>query len=586
MNDTFLKYYENELDHLRHASQRFASEFPKVASRLQLGAQECPDPYVERLLEGMAFLTARVALKMDDGLADFSETLLQQLSPEFVMPVVSRAVVRVSGMEAGAELPVGTRFETPSSLPERTVCRFNSRETLMTSGLSPQSSSYEESELSALVARAGKPLVGYLRSDFQCQGRGTGEILFFVSLPESATCELMSLLLHACAGIIVKVGDSEILLPPDALSHSLLPEAPGGLPELAEYFIQPAQLAFLRLQLPLHLLPESGLLSLRFLLEHTPSPRLRMLLSQPVLLPDCVRVMNAFPMRLSRVVPSWRQSEYLVADATAVSNYEILQVESGAAYGEDGRMLFELYPFYQARHAALPGYRDRVNYISLHREEAIAPQRNRMSPYKGCDTYARFSGPDYSAHRESISSIGLQALCSNRDLPLFVRKDAVLSITSGDLSGSARLQQGPTPPAAPLMRDESLWMGLALSKLSPGSLAAQGDDAIAPLLHRLLRWMHHESNATAHRQLEGIRAGRIMSCTRTLAVQGDLCTVRGWRIELELDESAFGGTGEFLFARALASFVLGLADINSFMEVQIRSSSSHIWSWQQHPTNP
>ncbi len=586
MSDSFLKYYENELDHLRRASRRFATEFPKIAARLQLSEQECADPYVERLLEGMAFLTARIARKMDDGVADFSESVLQQLGPEYMMPVASRAIVQITGKQAGAHLPAGSIFDVLTSLPKQTKCRFLSREPIELSGWQTVSSSYEEAGLSALSEKTGMKVSGYLRADFDCHGKVPKAVNFFVKLPESAACELLSLLLFECAGILIKAGDEERLISPKALKHLTLPESPGALPEPAEYFILPEQTAFIQLNTADIPLLESGRISLRFLFKKGADSRLRLLLSEPVLQPDCVRVINAFPFRLSRITPSWRQNEHLVPDATAGSDYEILQVYDGAAYTEDSTKLFNLYPFYHAEHHAMPGYGDKLNYLSIHREETVAPKRKRMSHYVGSDVFIKVSGPDYTALRDSIASIGIQALCSNRDLPLFIRKDAHLNLEADDISAICQFEHGPTAPAPPLMRDEDLWLGLALTRLSPGAMAAMGNEVIPALLRRLLRRMHPATNTTADKQLDGIREAKVKACTHTLPVQGDLCTIRGWRFEILLDESAFGGTGEFLFATTLANFLFSLCELNSYMEVKISSTSGTSWLWQHHPTNP
>ncbi len=586
MSDSFLKYYENELDHLRRASRRFAAEFPKIASRLQLSEQECADPYVERLLEGMAFLTARIARKMDDGLADFSETVLHLLGPEYMMPVASRAITQLSGDIAGIRLPAGAAFEAPTSLPEHTKCRFLSTEPVELSGWQALSSSYEETGLSTLSAKVGASVCGYLRADFNATGQVGSEVSFFIKLPESAACELLSLLLFECAGIILVTEDAEQLIPAAALRHRLPAESPGSLPGPAEYFILPEQTAFITLRTQGVKLPENGPFSLRFLFKKEVGSRLRLLLSEPVLQPDCVRIINAFPFRLSRVTPSWRENEHLVPEATAASDYEVLQVYEGAAYAENNAPLFKLYPFYHAEHRAMPGYGDRLNYISIHREDAIAPARKRMSPYTGSDVFMRLSGPDYTAKRDSIANIGIKALCSNRDLPLFIRKDSYLTLTSEEAAPTCKLMHGPTPPAPPLMTDEELWLGLALTQLSPGAMAAMGNDVIPALLRRLLRCMRVPGNSTAELQLNGIRTATVKSCAHTVAVQGDLCVMRGWRFELLLDESAFGGTGEFLFAATLANFLFSLCEINSYMEVRISSTSGASWSWHQHPTNP
>ena len=65
MDPRFLRLYNRELQHLREVGGEFAKDFPKIAGRLGLEGFECADPYVERLLEGFAFLTARVQLKLD-----------------------------------------------------------------------------------------------------------------------------------------------------------------------------------------------------------------------------------------------------------------------------------------------------------------------------------------------------------------------------------------------------------------------------------------------------------------------------------------------------------------------------------------
>ncbi|HEY5811410.1 MAG TPA: type VI secretion system baseplate subunit TssF, partial [Terrimicrobiaceae bacterium] len=61
MDRRLLDHYNNELHHLRQTAAEFAAQNPVQAGRLGLdkeGKEVCPDPYVERLLEGFAFLTA------------------------------------------------------------------------------------------------------------------------------------------------------------------------------------------------------------------------------------------------------------------------------------------------------------------------------------------------------------------------------------------------------------------------------------------------------------------------------------------------------------------------------------------------
>ena len=80
MNPRLLQLYNQELRHVRERAAEFAREFPKIASRLDLAGMDCADPYVERLLEGFAFLTARVQLKLDAEYPTFTHHLLRNRS--------------------------------------------------------------------------------------------------------------------------------------------------------------------------------------------------------------------------------------------------------------------------------------------------------------------------------------------------------------------------------------------------------------------------------------------------------------------------------------------------------------------------
>ena len=53
MDPRLLRYYNQELAHVREMGAEFALQFPKIAARLGMDGIEVSDPYVERLLEGL-----------------------------------------------------------------------------------------------------------------------------------------------------------------------------------------------------------------------------------------------------------------------------------------------------------------------------------------------------------------------------------------------------------------------------------------------------------------------------------------------------------------------------------------------------
>src|SRR2546426_4256099 len=103
MDARMLRYYSQELQHVREMGAEFAAQFPKIAARLALDATEVADPYVERLLEGFSFLAARVRLKLDAEFPRFTQHLLEVAYPHYLAPTPSMVIAQfVPTMTEGA----------------------------------------------------------------------------------------------------------------------------------------------------------------------------------------------------------------------------------------------------------------------------------------------------------------------------------------------------------------------------------------------------------------------------------------------------------------------------------------------------
>src|SRR6202142_4701358 len=107
MDPRLLGYYNQELKFVREMGAEFAEAYPRIAARLGLeGDVECADPYVERLIEAVAFLTARVQLKLDARHPEFTQHLLELVYPHFLAPVPSCGIVEfVPDPKEGSLLP-------------------------------------------------------------------------------------------------------------------------------------------------------------------------------------------------------------------------------------------------------------------------------------------------------------------------------------------------------------------------------------------------------------------------------------------------------------------------------------------------
>jgi type VI secretion system protein ImpG len=130
MDPRLLEFYNRELLYMREIGGEFARDFPKIAGRLGLDGFECADPYVERLLEGFAFLAARVHLKLDDEFPKFTDHLLEMVYPHYLCPTPSMAVVQFEAdveqgkLEEGFVLDRGTALRSLMGIGEQTTCEY------------------------------------------------------------------------------------------------------------------------------------------------------------------------------------------------------------------------------------------------------------------------------------------------------------------------------------------------------------------------------------------------------------------------------------------------------------------------------
>ena len=95
MDQEFLDLYNRELQVLHEHAREFALEYPGIADRLGGLLAERLDPMVAGLLEGTAFLAARVQLKLKHEFPEFTGNLLEQLVPHFLAPTPSAMIVQV-----------------------------------------------------------------------------------------------------------------------------------------------------------------------------------------------------------------------------------------------------------------------------------------------------------------------------------------------------------------------------------------------------------------------------------------------------------------------------------------------------------
>ena len=179
---------------------------PAVARNLSLDTVPCPDPYVERLLDGVAFLAARTRLKVDAERSRFSRSVLDVLYPDLVTPAPATAMAvlkpgqQVQTMLAGHVVKRHTRLVSSLQPGLSTRCTFTTaqdvtlwpiaitsvsyfqdRSALAVAGITPIGGVGGEAALCIRLARTGKGKLDELaldRLDLYFAGRTKAPLLF------------------------------------------------------------------------------------------------------------------------------------------------------------------------------------------------------------------------------------------------------------------------------------------------------------------------------------------------------------------------------------------------------------------------
>src|SRR5262249_32923415 len=131
MHREFLDLYNRELQLLHEQARDFAAEYPGIAERLGGLVADRMDPMVAGLLEGAAFLAARVQLKLKHEFPEFTANLLEQLVPHYLAPTPSALLAHVSPLFADPGLREGRLLRRASylaapcrELGRQIACRF------------------------------------------------------------------------------------------------------------------------------------------------------------------------------------------------------------------------------------------------------------------------------------------------------------------------------------------------------------------------------------------------------------------------------------------------------------------------------
>ena len=451
MDKRLLNFYNIELQHLREMAAEFAREFPKIAGRLALdreGKEACADPFVERLLEGFAFLSARIQLKLDAEFPRFTQSILETVYPHYLCPAPSMAIVRFEPLVNQGQVEKAFVLPRDSVLRshlvnERTACEYRTAHAVEIWPIRVTEARYYTRDTGQLDLPPGLGARAAFKIRLQTTNNAPFKALkldrlnFFVRGADEVPISIFEQIFTRGLGVVVQ-GTSDLrqkartVLPASSIrrmgfreDEALLPVTPRGFQGyrfLQEYFTLPSRFLFFEVSgmLPGVAQAEENVLDLIIPLKEQET-RLENRVDASSFDLFCTPVINLFPHRADRIPVSNRFSEFhVVPDRTRPLDFEVFSVEGVSGYdAQEGQEQF-FKPFYLAKDADP----NTGAYFTANRVPRVLTAKEKRfgatSSYTGTEIFLSIVDAMCAPYNPSIDQLGIQVMCTNRHLASFM----------------------------------------------------------------------------------------------------------------------------------------------------------------------
>jgi type VI secretion system protein ImpG len=613
MDRRLLHHYERELRFVRELGAEFARHFPKVAGRLGITDLECADPHVERLFESFAFMAAGVSQRLDAEFPRFTEGLMAAAYPHYLGPTPSMAVVQFTpsaqqgALGQGYVVPRDTVLRSRNNQRGMAACEYRTAHAVELWPLRIDSIEYTSvlRDIADLRLPAREPVNALLRLRLRTTHTrpfsrlGLRTLPLYVRGADDTSARLYETLIANTSTVIMRWGPNPTQhvafchgpRPVRPLGfddeHALLPNvsrAFRGHRLLQEYFAFPNRFRFVEfsgLESGMARCQSEQLELIVPLTRHDPA--LQGMIENERVLPFATPAINLFPRTCDRLpIEDGGQRLPIVPDRARPLDYEVHSVTRVAAFTQGSAQEHELQP-----QGAMSGRveRDgsRAHYALERRPRMITFEEQRLGPrsvYAGSELLLHLV-EGAGALGPSSPQLGVEALCTNRDLPLLLsigRGDNDFTLECGAPVEATRCVDGPSAPRSNLTDGDSAWR--LLNQLSHNALSLGGQPEGAQVLREMLKLCAQLGDPHLQRQIEGVRSVKTTPVIRPMPGPAPQTFVRGLEVQLECEDQAFSANGVFTLACVLSEFFAKQASIHSFTETVLKTRErGEVYRW-------
>jgi type VI secretion system protein ImpG len=642
MNREFLEFYNRELALLREQAGEFAQEYPGVAERLGGLLSDRVDPMIGGLLEGSAFLAARVQLKLKHEFAEFTTNLLDQLVPHYLAPTPSALLAQVQpkfgdpALRDGRIIPRGAYLDAAYRELERNIaCRFALAAPIALWPFEIVNAEYfaAPGPLQALGLPVGPECSAGLRLQLTVRAAERSED----EPPDSesqtrpelrfSACRVKNLTVHFlghesdavalyeqifahCRGVFFRYldsfGDPVVVNGSEEMARQIgFDEDEAliandkrmfrGFDFLREYFTFPRRFLGFSLQGLGAVAPKLVAKTIDIVLVFDDSnARLAAAVRKDFFALYAAPAVNLFEKTLDRIAVKSNQHEYqIVPDRSRTLDFEPNRIVNVFAHIPGLVQKVAVEPLYTAAAGrSASGLCYTVRRLPR-RRTAEERKYGHKSDYTGIDMFLSLGERSDPAEVARVAELSVQALCTNRHLTehLPVGEGGADFRFLDDVQLEVRCVAGPTRPLEPILTSmagkiegasigDVAWRIVNILSLNHLGLVQRAAGESAKSLKEMLALFADMSDSATERKIRGIRSVDSRPIVRRVRRAHGVGAARGTEITLLIDDKSYEGSGPFLIGAVLDRFFSEYVGLNHFTQTVIRTSErGEIMRW-------
>lgn len=594
MSDELLSLYEKELAFLRQSGAEFAKLHPKIAGRLRISGDVVEDPHVSRLLEGVAYLNARIQKRLEDDFPVYSDALLTNLYPHYLRPIPSMAITQFQpepDLDSALSIPKASLIESESFHGKR--CQF---QTAFDSELLPikvTNASMKERPFMTPGAQDVQSAEGVIHlqletfsEDITFDALNLNTLRFYLKGQAQHVYPLYELLLNQAEQIVAclpsdiakksAASSAYKLIKPSRIKAVGFAEDQGLLPYPAQSFLGyrlltefmsfPEKFMFFDLCDLKKWLPKNTHKIDLYIYTKTANQELERHLSKDYFALNCSPVINLFPHRAEPINLEHEHAEYkVIPDARYPEHYEVYSIDTVTGLNGQGKKV-DYKPFYGLNHSDIQ--RDEQRFWHADRRPS---HDGEFGNEPGSEIDLSLVDLNFNFAQADDETVSVNTLCFNRNTPEKLPfgngqphfKFVKLGIQLKSIDTLTRVTGTIRPPQG----NGARWR--LISHLSLNHLSLEGEGA-TDRLKEILALYDFSDTAASRALINSIKTVQTRSITAPITLQGRTSVCRGTEIEITIDDTLLSGSSVFLFSSVLEQFLRMYCSINSFTRLIVK----------------